>query len=113
MFERKGIKPAVLPSLRLVRMSVHALIHILIITLASFMALLSILAFKRARRRQLFFVCLAFVLFAAREMIIFTEVVLGRSIDSVLPIIDTPLSHALSLMILLLFFLGVFPGRVV
>ncbi len=94
-------------------MGAHSLVHILIISLATFLALLSILAFKRVRRRQLFFVCLAFLLFAAREFIIFAEVVLGRNADNVLPFIEAPLSHALSLLILLLFFLGVFPDRVV
>jgi hypothetical protein len=91
----------------------HKLVHVLIILLSAFLALLSVVSFRRTGSRALLFVCLAFLLFSVRELIIFCEVVLSRNADVVLPVLHTPLSHVLTLLILLLFFMGVFPGRVV
>jgi hypothetical protein len=91
----------------------HKGLHILIILVASMLAFLSVLAYMRVGNRRFLFVCFAFLLFAGRELIIFSEVVLSYKLDFILPVIQAPFSHVLSLIILLLFSLGIFSKRVV
>jgi len=86
----------------------HKLLHILIILAATLLAFLSVLAYLRVGRRRFLYVCTAFLLFAGRELIIFSEVVLYHKLDFLLPLVQAPLSHFLSLLILLLFSLGIF-----
>jgi hypothetical protein len=85
----------------------HKSLHIVIILLATLLALLSILAYRRIGNRRFLLICLAFFLFAVREFIIFSEVVFSYRLDILIPLVKAPVSHVLSLLILLLFFLGV------
>lgn len=86
----------------------HKTLHILIILLATMLSFLSVLAYKRMGNKRFLFVCIAFFLFALREFIIFSEVVLSYRLDILLPLVKAPVSHFISLLILLFFFLGVF-----
>jgi hypothetical protein len=90
----------------------HKGLHVLIILTASLLAFLSVLAYLRVGRRRFLFVCVAFMLFAGRELLIFSEVVFSYKLDVLLPVVQAPISHLLSLLILLLFSLGIFSKRV-
>ncbi len=85
----------------------HKILHMIIILLAALLSYLSILAYLRAGNRRFLFVCIAFLLFAARELIIFLQVVLSARLDVLLPLVKAPISHFISLLILLFFFLGI------
>lgn len=85
----------------------HKTLHIAIILLAALLSFFSVLAYRRMGSKRFLFVCIAFLLFAVRELIIFSEIVLSYRLDIILPIVKAPLSHLISLLILFFFFLGV------
>lgn len=87
---------------------VHKGLHVVIVILASLLAFVSILAYLRDGRKKFLFVCSAFLLFALRELILFSEVVLSYRIDVALPLVNAPLTHILSFLILILFSIGIF-----
>ncbi len=86
----------------------HKMLHITIIVFALFLSYLSIKTYFKVKNKKFLFVCLAFLLFMVRELILFGEVVLSMKIDVVLPLIHAPLTHFLSLLILIFFSIGIF-----
>ncbi|MFQ5815604.1 MAG: hypothetical protein ACE5G7_03810 [Candidatus Hydrothermarchaeaceae archaeon] len=86
----------------------HRMLHGGIILLAALLSGVSVIAYLRDGRRKFLFICGAFLLFAVREFILFLEVNLVYPADVTIPMVQAPVTHLLSLMILVLFSGGVF-----
>ncbi len=88
---------------------IHKILHLGTIILVSFLAFISLVTYFRYRKNRFIVLSVAFLLFALREYCLFFETVLSYRCDIYLPVIHTEMTHFLSLLILVFFFLAVFP----
>jgi len=84
----------------------HSIIHIASIVMASFLSIVSLLAYNRGRAARLLFMSMAFIALVGVELLDFLETVnIIRA--TIFPLSDIELSHIILLAMFAMFALGV------
>src|SRR5919198_4402833 len=100
------IVPVILPHIRHPSMIYHISLHTLSVIIALFLSIVSILAYKRNNSLRLMFMSLGFCLLAGIEFLYLFHATANIS-EVIIPIVDVELSHAILLIMLTLFGIGV------
>jgi hypothetical protein len=98
--------PVILPHIRHPSMIYHISLHTLSVIIALFLSIVSILAYKRNNSLRLMFMSLGFCLLAGIEFLYLFHATANIS-EVIIPIVDVELSHAILLIMLTLFGIGV------
>jgi cytochrome bd-type quinol oxidase subunit 2 len=99
--------PVILPHIRHPSMIYHISLHTLSVIIALFLSVVSILAYRRNNNSlRLLFMSLGFCLLAGIEFLYLFHATANIS-DVIIPVVDVELSHAILLIMLTLFGIGV------
>ena len=98
--------PVILPHIRHPSMIYHISLHTLSVIIALFLSIVSILAYKRNNSLRLMFMSLGFCLLAGIEFLYLFHITANIQ-DVVISVVDVELSHAILLVMLTLFAVGV------
>jgi cytochrome bd-type quinol oxidase subunit 2 len=99
--------PVILPHIRHPSMIYHISLHTLSVIIALFLSVVSILAYRRNNNSlRLLFMSLGFCLLAGIEFLYLFHAIANIS-DVIIPVVDVELSHAILLIMLTLFGIGV------
>jgi hypothetical protein len=99
--------PVILPHIRHPSMIYHISMHIISVIIALFLSVVSILAYRRNNNSlRLLFMSLGFCLLAGIEFLYLFHATVNIP-DIIIPIVDVELSHAILLIMLTLFGIGV------
>lgn len=98
--------PVILPHITHPSMIYHIFLHIVSVIIAVFLAVVSILAYKRNNGMRILFMTLGFISLAVIEFLYLFHATANIE-DVIIPIVDIELSHIILLVMLTLFGLGV------
>ena len=99
--------PVILPHIRHPSMIYHISLHTLSVIIALFLSVVSILAYRRKNNSlRLLFMSLGFCLLAGIEFLYLFHATANIQ-DVIIPIVDVELSHAILLIMITLFGIGV------
>ena len=98
--------PVILPHAMNPSMIYHISLHTMSVIIALFLSVVSIFAYKRNNSLRLLFMSLGFCLLAAIEFLYLFHATANIP-DVIIPIVDVELSHAILLIMLSLFGIGI------
>jgi hypothetical protein len=98
--------PVILPHTMNLSMIYHISLHAISVIIALFLSVVSIFAYKRNNSLRLLFMSLGFCLLAAIEFLYLFHATANIP-DVIIPIVDVELSHAILLIMLSLFGIGI------
>src|ERR687888_974647 len=98
--------PVIMPHITHPTMIYHISLHTISVIIAVFLSIVSILAYKRNNSLRLLFMSLGFCLLAGIEFLYLFHATANIA-DVIIPIVDVELSHAILLIMLTLFGIGI------
>jgi hypothetical protein len=99
--------PVIIPHISHPSMIYHIFLHIISLIIATFLGIVSILAYLRSEKRtRMLFITLGFLLLAVIETLYLFHATASLE-DVIIPIVDVELSHIILLAMLTLFGLGI------
>jgi hypothetical protein len=98
--------PVIVPHISHPSMIYHIFLHIISLIIATFLGIVSILAYMRNKSARMLFMTLGFLLLAVIETLYLFHATASLE-DVIIPIVDVELSHIILFAMLTLFGLGV------